>query len=106
MSEPPSTSPYAVNAASANNDQRKIFLLHVLTGFAILGLLVTGVWEFGGFTGNEKNFYLAGTHGGNYKLLTAISILFEGKMLSLLALVFGAGIALFMQKKERLTSIS
>lgn len=106
MSQLPSAPPDATTTAYANDDQAKFFSLNVLTGLALLGLLVTSIWEFGGFTTNERNFYLTGIHGGNYKLLTAITVLFEGKMLSLLALTFGAGIALFMQKKERLISIS
>ena len=104
MSHQPSTS--ADTASLLHDDHNRIFSLNVLTGFALLGLLVMSIHEFGGFTSNEKNFYLAGIHGGNYKLLTAISILFEGKMLSLLALAFGAGIALFMQRKELPAPIS
>src|SRR5262249_26699586 len=41
-----------------------------------------------------------GTHGGNYNLLSTISILFEGKMRALFAVLFGAAIILFISKKE------
>jgi uncharacterized protein len=74
--------------------------LDVIRGVAVLGLLVTSIWEFGGFTPNMHIYYQRGPHGGNYALLTAISILFEGKMLALFALVFGAGIVLFLTKKH------
>lgn len=106
MSKNPSAPPDAV-ATTSNGDNKIVFSLNVLFGIAILGLLVTSIQEFGGFTVNVKNFYLTGTHeGGNYKLLSAISMLFDGKMLSLLSLVFGAGISLLMQKKEHLLQIS
>ena len=62
-------------------DSSRIFSLDVLRGVALLGILVVSIWEFGGFIQNEQTFYRQGTHsGGNYKLLTAISILFEGKI--------------------------
>ncbi len=88
-----------------DNKPGNIFSLDTLRGIALLGLFVTGIWEFGGFTANEQTLYRIGTHGGNYKLLTAVSILLEGKMPALLAMVFGAGIVLFMQKKEHPAAI-
>jgi len=84
----------------------RLFSPDVSRGFALFGLLLISVWEFGGFTTNEQLFYHQGTHGGNYKLMTVVSLLFEGKMSALMALVFGAGILLFLQKKELPVSIS
>jgi uncharacterized protein len=69
-------------------------------------MLLISIWEFGGFTNNEQLFYRTGTHGGNYKLMTIISILFEGKMRALFAILFGAGILLLLQKKEHPVAIS
>lgn len=74
--------------------------LDVIRGFALLGLLVVAIWDFGGFTTNQQIFYQRGHHGGNYALLTAVSVLFEGKMLALFALAFGAGIILFLTKEQ------
>ena len=74
--------------------------LDVTRGFALLGLLVVAIWDFGGFTTNQQIFYQRGHHGGNYALLTAVSVLFEGKMLALFALAFGAGIILFLTKEQ------
>ncbi len=102
---PSGTAPQQAAAAITDNSSR-IFSLDVLRGISVLGILIISIWEFGGFTVNQQNFFRLGTHGGNYKLLTAISILFEGKMGGLLALVFGAGIILFMQKKEPAVSIA
>ncbi len=77
------------------------FSLDVLRGLAVFGILVTSIWAFAGFAANERAFYLlAPSHGGNYKLLAIISLLFESKMTALLALAFGAGMVLFLQKKE------
>jgi uncharacterized protein len=98
-------------ASSSPGDQQSAvsrnFPLAVLSGFAILGILVTGIWEFAGFIPNERLRYLtgAGTHGGNHKLLVLVTLLFDGKMLTLLAMLFGAGIVLFMQKEKHPVSI-
>ena len=108
MSLTTSTPPDAVleQALAVPNDKYfQFFSLDVLRGFALFGILVISIWDFGGFTNNEQLLYHNGTHGGNYKLMTAISLLFEGKMLSLLALVFGAGVLLFLQKKEHPVAI-
>jgi len=91
----PGSSPMQVVPHSITDE--RIFSLDVLRGLALLGILVISIWEFGGFTNNQQIFYRTGTHGGNYNLLTAVSILFEGKMRALFALVFGAGIVLFLQ---------
>ncbi|MEP6700427.1 MAG: DUF418 domain-containing protein [Bacteroidota bacterium] len=98
-STPPGTAS-SQSAVAENDNLSRIFSLDVLRGIALLGILVVSIWQFAGFTSNQQFFYQTGTHGGNYKLLTAISMLFEGKMLSLFALVFGAGIILFLHKKE------
>ena len=96
MSHTSSTSSVAVPAT----DNPRISSLDILRGIALLGILVISIWEFGGFSAAEQDFYRTGTHGGNYKLLTTISILFEGKMQALFAMVFGAGIILFLQRKD------
>ncbi len=94
----PSTPGMIPAYSPAEND--RLFSLDVLRGIALLGILVISIWEFGGFTTNEQTFYIAGWHGGNYKLL------FEGKMRALFALVFGAGIILFLRKKEHPSPLS
>ncbi|HEX7848033.1 MAG TPA: DUF418 domain-containing protein [Chitinophagaceae bacterium] len=104
-----STSPTTTGAKPALTtiDSNRIFSLDVLRGVAVLGILIISIWEFGGFIANEQTFYRQGTHsGGNYKLLTVVSILFEGKMRALFALLFGAGIILFLQKKDHPSTAS
>ncbi|MEI2739096.1 MAG: hypothetical protein V9F01_09950 [Chitinophagaceae bacterium] len=90
----------------ASGSPSRLFSLDVIRGFALFGMLFISTWEFGGFTYNERLFYHTGTHGGNYQLMTIISILFEGKMRALFALLFGAGILLLLQKKEHPVAIS
>lgn len=97
-SPPPGDSPAYVHESVQTGHPK--FALHAIMGFALFGLLVTSAWEFGGFTFNEQLYYHQGTHGGNYWLMTVVSLLFEGKMMSLMALAFGAGILLFVLKKE------
>ncbi len=77
----------------------RVFYLDVLRGIAILLMLVVSIWEFGGFTANEQLRLRLAYSGGNYHLFNTISVLLEGKVRVLLALVFGAGIVLFFSKK-------
>ncbi|MFI5131444.1 MAG: DUF418 domain-containing protein, partial [Chitinophagales bacterium] len=92
---------HASGASMPGNDSSsRIFSLDVLRGVALLGILIISIWEFGGFTMNKQIFYRTGTHGGNYNLLSFVTILFEGKMRALFALIFGAGIILFISKKD------
>jgi uncharacterized protein len=93
------------SSISPTNPTNK-FSLQTLSGLAILGMLVTSIWEFGGFRNNEQLFYYLAAKGGNYQLLTVVSALFERKMMALFAIVFGAAIGLFMKKKELPAPIS
>ncbi len=97
MNPTPSHSPAAVQETAIPAS----FPLDVIRGKAILGLLITSIWAFAGFGLMNGPSILTAAHGGNYKLLYIISILFEGRMAALLALVFGAGIVLFLHKKEK-----
>ena len=93
-------------ARSIKDDHSRNFSLDLLRGLALMGLLILSIREFGGFTTNQQHFFSPLIHGGNYKLMRSISILFEGKMTALLAMVFGAGLLLFMQKKEHPSPLS
>lgn len=104
MSSNNSAASGAADFSKVNPEQ--IFSITVLRGLALFGILFISIWEFGGFTSNEQTFYRTGPHGGNYILLTIVSILFEGKMNALFALVFGAGIFLFVKKKEHPVTMS
>jgi len=98
MSTHPPASPSPV-------DERN-FALDVIRGIALFGILFISIREFGGFTLNEQVRYItSSSHGGNYKLLSLVSLLFEGKMTGLLAIIIAAGMILFLQKKEHPVAI-
>lgn len=92
--------------ANHSADSKRIFSLDVLRGIALMGILVISIWEFGGFSSAHLQYYRSSPHGGNYRLLTFVSVFFEGKMRALFALVFGVGMVLFMQKKDHPVMIS
>ena len=73
-------------ARSIRDDHSRNFSLDLLRGLALMGLLILSIREFGGFTTNQQHFFSPLIHGGNYKLMRSISILFEGKMTALLAM--------------------
>jgi uncharacterized protein len=99
-------SPVTGIASPADGKSSRLFSLDVLRGIALLGILIISIWEFGGFTTNKQIFFRTGTHGGNYNLLSFVTIVFEGKMRALFALIFGASIILFMSKKDHSSSLS
>jgi uncharacterized protein len=53
---------------------------------------------FGGFSTNKQNALLIESKGFDYRLYGAMNLLLEGKMRALIALVFGAGMLLFLTK--------
>lgn len=86
--------------SNVGQERTRILSLDVIRGIALFGILIISIWEFGGFTNNQQLLYRTGTHGGNYYLLSSVSILFEGKMRALFSLVFGAGIILFISRRD------
>ncbi|GAB3639584.1 DUF418 domain-containing protein [Spirosoma arcticum] len=69
--------------------------LNVLWGVAVLGLLVVSIRAFG-LTQAQVSQLVRGPHGGNYWLLKLTHILLDNTLPALVALLFGAGILLFM----------
>ncbi len=110
--KPSSMSYSSVSSGSGENTavsllrEPRVFYLDVLRGIAILLMLVVSIWEFGGFTANEQLRLRLAYTGGNYHLFNIVSILFEGKIRVLLAIVFGAGIVLFFSKKDTIGGVS
>lgn len=72
-------------------------VLNVLWGVAVLGLLLVSIRAFG-LTKAQVGLLVRGPHGGNYGLLKGTHILFDNTMPGLLALLFGAGMLLFLDK--------
>src|SRR5262245_17539152 len=88
---------------SLMNRSSRIQALDTLRGAAVLCGLLVSIWVFGGFSNNEQTKLLLHPSGGNYRLFATISLFFEGKMRALIALVFGAGMWLFMEKYQQRT---
>ena len=85
---------------------KRIHSLDVLRGIAVLGALLASIWIFGGFSRNMQTNLLLHPSGGNYRLFATISLLFVGKMRALIAVVFGAGMVLFLSKPNTLNNVS
>lgn len=75
--------------------------LDVLRGIAVLGALFTSIWAFGGFSENQQNGLLTQPKGFNYRLFSAVNLLLSGKMRALIALVFGAGMLLYLFRDQQ-----
>jgi uncharacterized protein len=73
--------------------------LDLMRGFAVLAALLVSEWALGGFTTNMQAKLRTYPSGGNYRLFASISLLFDGKMRPLIGFVFGAGMALYLDKR-------
>ncbi|MEO6720054.1 MAG: DUF418 domain-containing protein [Ferruginibacter sp.] len=89
-----------ITPASPAFFSERIHSLDVLRGIAILGALFISIWFFGGFSANEQNGLLLQSKGGNYRLWGTVDLLLNGKMRALISLVFGAGMVLFLSRKN------
>jgi uncharacterized protein len=98
MSQPFGDPIQGFHAPTVSNITTRFKTLDVIRGIALLGILLISIWEFGGFSKNEETRLRLLGKGWNYHSVAAILILFEGKMRALFALVFGAGMVLYMQK--------
>lgn len=94
---PPINQPSNISGSLPGPSSR-IASLDVIRGIAILGALFVSVWIFGGFSNNQQTGLLLTSKGLNYRLFGAVDLLLEGKMRALVAIVFGAGMVLFLSK--------
>ncbi|TXS40952.1 DUF418 domain-containing protein [Streptomyces sp. uw30] len=83
---------------SAQPTGRRLPLLDVLRGVAILGTLMTNVWIFTG-PGAEWGALQSGMSTG--AVVGTFSVLANGKFLSLLTILFGVGLAIQYASAER-----
>lgn len=95
----------ATTTPTTSVDGRRLPLLDVLRGAAILGTLMTNVWIFTG-PGAEWGIWQAGFGGASFDSFpqAAVSVfraLADGKFLSLLTILFGAGLAIQFASAER-----
>ncbi|MES2645444.1 MAG: DUF418 domain-containing protein [Bacteroidota bacterium] len=84
----------------------RIESLDILRGIALLGALLISIWTFGGFSQNMQTKLLLHPSGGNYRLFAAVSLLFEGKMRAIIALVFGAVMVINFSKANTINALS
>ena len=84
-------------------DKQRIVSLDIIRGAAVLGILLMNILMFGKFTQDqtvwEELFVKAS--GPNFWTYEIITVLFEGKMRALFCMLFGAGIMLFIQQKQK-----
>ncbi len=90
----------AIRPAAPVADAQRVRLLDALRGVALLGILLMNIPGFAmpnyfseSFKSDPKNV--------NFWLNAVITVLFEGKMRALFGMVFGAGVLLFVSKKEQ-----
>ena len=79
----------------------RIQSLDVLRGIAVLFAMFISVWFFGGFSQNAQNGLLLSSKGFDYRLFGTVDLLLDGKMRALIALVFGAGMLLYLSKDNQ-----
>lgn len=108
--DPPASEMDAVNATEGESDADagptapadRVLSLDVLRGFALLGILVVNIWVFAMPLVGWINPALYGDFsGGNYAAWFVSHVFFEQKFVTLFTFLFGAGIVLFTESKER-----
>src|SRR2546423_4436456 len=95
VAEPPVT----IRAAPVA-DARRVRLIDALRGVALLGILLMNIPVFAMAQYFSESFRSDPT-SVNFWLNAVISVFFEGKMRALFGMVFGAGVLLFVTKKEQ-----
>ncbi len=79
----------------------RIVSLDVLRGIAVLAALLVSIWIFGGFSDEQQKQLILQSKGWNFRGFAAIDLLLNGKMRALIALVFGASMILFLNRKKQ-----
>src|SRR5262245_64012462 len=87
-------------AAAPVSESQRLKLIDALRGVAVLGILLMNIPGFAmpdyfseSFKSNPKDV--------NFWVDAVISVVFEGKMRALFGMIFGAGVLLFVSKKEQ-----
>jgi uncharacterized protein len=105
MPENAGNNPPAAKIISVNETKR-IEILDVLRGIGFLGGLFVTIWFFGGLSRNMQNNYFLHPSGGNYRLFATIQLLFQGKMLAIICIVFGASMVSFFSGQNTKSKLS
>src|SRR5205823_2452724 len=86
--------------AAPVSESHRIRLIDALRGVALLGILLMNIPGFAMPNYFSESFKSDPTNI-NYWVSAVISVLFEGKMRALFGMIFGAGVVLFVTKKEQ-----
>lgn len=87
-------------AAAPVSDEQRIRLIDALRGVALLGILLMNIPGFAMPNYSSESFK-SDPGNVNFWVNAVISVVFEGKMRALFGMIFGAGVILFVAKKER-----
>src|SRR5262245_21329917 len=91
--------PHAASPAPLADAQR-VRLIDALRGVALLGILLMNI-PFFALPNYFAESFKSDPTSVNFWLNAFISVFFEGKMRALFGMVFGAGVLLFVSKKEQ-----
>ncbi|HQR06098.1 MAG TPA: DUF418 domain-containing protein [Gemmatales bacterium] len=91
-----SVTPVAAPVAEA----QRLKIIDALRGVALLGILLMNIPGFS-MAQYSSEVYRSDPTNVNFWVSAVISVFFEGKMRALFGMVFGAGIVLFVTKKEQ-----
>jgi uncharacterized protein len=98
---PPKTLPESTAAAHAApvSETQRNRLIDALRGVALLGILLMNIPGFA-MANYASEAYRSDPSNVNFWVSAVISVFFEGKMRALFGMIFGAGVLLFISKKE------
>src|SRR3954451_14182397 len=99
MNEIP-TETHALPAAAPVSDKERLKLIDALRGVALWGILLMNIPGFAMPDYFSESFSSDPTNV-NFWVAAVIAVLFEGKMRALLGMIFGAGVLLFVSKREQ-----
>lgn len=80
----------------------RIQTIDVIRGFALLGILMMNIPFFGLSHTATPRFFTAPADSPDFRTFMTVSVIFEGTMRALFSMLFGAGMLLFMAKKDTL----
>ncbi|MFC5410000.1 DUF418 domain-containing protein [Larkinella bovis] len=98
----PLDSPLIGEGARPTTKADRIQTIDLIRGFALLGILMMNIPFFGLAHTAGPRFFTAPTDSADFKTHLIVSVLFEGTMRGLFSMLFGAGMLLFMAKKDTL----
>ena len=99
MNEIPMDNP-APPAAAPVSETERVKLIDALRGVALLGILLMNIPGFA-MPNYFSESFKSDPANVNFWVSAVISVVFEGKMRALFGMIFGAGVLLFVSKKER-----